>query len=203
MREQAAFAVLASTGTLLMPVSLWREATLAAGLYYMVQAVLAGAALFLVADVTIRRRGHHADAIVPSPRFAGQDAAGLLYLVAAVATVGLPPLPGFVGKLLILDASFAMPIWPMVWATILGTTLIGIVGVSRSGSTLFWKPAPPGTAVMAGPRRSRLDLLAPLTLPALLALRTMAAGSGTARTRANAAAITVILAVSRLPWPRS
>ena len=189
MREQAAFAVLASTGTLLMPVSLWREATLAAGLYYMVQAVLAGAALFLVADVTMRRRGHHADAIVPTPRFAGQEAAGLLYLVAAVAMVGLPPLSGFVGKLLILDASFAAPTWPMIWATILGTTLIGIVGVSRSGSTLFWKPAPAGTVVMAGPRRSRLDLLAPMTLLALLALLTMAAGWGTAQTQATAAQI--------------
>jgi multicomponent K+:H+ antiporter subunit D len=189
MREQAAFAVLASTGTLLMPVSLWREATLAAALYYMVQAVLAGATLFLVADVTMRRRGPYADAIVPSPRFAGQDAAGLLYLLAAVAAVGLPPLAGFVGKLLILDASFAAPGWPAVWATILGTTLVGVIGVSRSGSTLFWKPAPAEADAIAGPRRSRLEFVAPVALLALLALLTVAAGWVTAQTRAAAAQI--------------
>lgn len=189
MREQAAFAVLASTGTLLMPVSLWREATLAAALYYMVQAVLAGAALFLVADVTMRRRGQYADAIVPSPRFAGQDAAGLLYLIAAVAAVGLPPLAGFVGKLLILDASFAAPAWPAVWATILGTTLVGVIGVSRSGSTLFWKPASVEADAIAGPRRSRLEFLAPVTLLALLALLAVAAGWVTAQTRATAAQV--------------
>jgi multicomponent K+:H+ antiporter subunit D len=189
MREQAAFAVLASTGTLLMAVSFWQEATLAAALYYLVQATLAGAALFLVADVTMRRRGQYADAIVPSPRFAGQDGAGLLYLIAAIAAVGLPPLAGFVGKLLILDASFALPGWQSVWTTILVTTLVGVIGFSRSGSTLFWKEAPPATAAIAGASRSRAEFVAPVVLLALLAVLTVTAGWVTAQTRATAAQI--------------
>ncbi|GAM01577.1 monovalent cation/H+ antiporter subunit D [Sphingomonas parapaucimobilis] len=189
MREQAAFAVLGSTGTLLMAVSFWREATLAAALYYLIQATLAGAALFLVADVTMRRRGQYADAIVPSPRFAGQDGAGLLYLIAAIAAVGLPPLAGFVGKLLILDASFALPGWQAVWTTILVTTLVGVIGFSRGGSTLFWKEAPPATAAIAGASRSRAEFVAPVVLLALLAGLTVTAGWVTAQTRATAAQI--------------
>ena len=186
MREQAAYAVLASTGTLLMAVSTWQAATLSAALYYLVQATLAGAALFLVADATMRRRGQYADAIVPSPRFAGQDATGLLYLIAAVAAVGLPPLAGFVGKLLILDASFGSPGWSAIWATILGSTLIGVIGFSRGGSTLFWKAAPPGTDPVAAPARSRVDLAAPLALLALLAALTVTAGWVTAQMEATA-----------------
>lgn len=204
MREQAAFAVLASTGTLLMAVSFWRETTLAAALYYMVQATLAGAALFLVADATMRRRGPYADAMVPSPRFAGQDAAGLLYVTAAVAAVGLPPLAGFVGKLLILDASFGTSGWQAVWATILGTTLVGVVGFSRSGSALFWKATPPDTPAIAATPRSRAEFAAPVALLALLAMLTVAAGWVTAQTRATAAqvmvpdrTITAILGASR------
>ncbi|MGE7205419.1 monovalent cation/H+ antiporter subunit D [Sphingomonas sp. NPDC019816] len=189
MREQAAFAVLASTGTLLMAVSFWREATLAAALYYMVQATLAGAALFLVADVTMRRRGQYADTIVPSPRFAGQDVAGLLYLTAAIAAVGLPPLAGFVGKLLILDASFALPGWQAVWTTILVTTLIGVVGFSRSGSSLFWKATPPDAAVITGTTRSRAEFVAPVALLLMLAMLTIGAGWVTAQTRATAAQV--------------
>ncbi|WP_314372315.1 monovalent cation/H+ antiporter subunit D [Sphingomonas paucimobilis] len=189
MRDQAAFAVLASTGTLLMAVSLWREATLAAALYYMVQATLAGAALFLVADVTMRRRGPYADSIVPSPRFAGQDVAGLLYLTAAIAAVGLPPLAGFVGKLLILDASFALTGWQAIWATILITTLIGVVGFSRSGSSLFWKAAPPETVAITGTARSRAEFVAPIMLLAMLALLTIGAGWVTEQTRATAAQV--------------
>jgi len=134
----------------------------------------------------MRRRGQYADAIVPSARFAAQDATGLLYLIAAVAAVGLPPLAGFVGKLLILDASFAVPGWAAIWATILGSTLIGVIGFSRSGSTLFWKAAPPGTDAVAAPARSRADFTAPLTLLVLLAVLAVAAGWVTAQTRATA-----------------
>jgi multicomponent K+:H+ antiporter subunit D len=189
MREQAAFAMLASTGTLLMAVASWREATLAAALYYMVQAVLAGAALFLVADVTMRRRGQYADALVPSPRFAGQDAAALLYFAAAVAAVGLPPLAGFVGKLLILDASFAVPGWPAVWTTILLTTLVGVIGFSRSGSTLFWKASAADADPIACPARSSAEFIAPALLLAALAGLTVAGGWATAQTRATAAQV--------------
>ena len=189
MREQAAFAVLASTGTLLMAVASWRETTLAAALYYMVQAVLAGAALFLVADVTMRRRGQYADALVPSPRFAGQDAAGLLYLAAAIGAVGLPPLAGFVGKLLILDASFATPGWPAVWTTILVTTLVGVIGFSRSGSTLFWKASAADADPIACPARAHAEFIAPALLLAALAALTVAAGWVTAQTRATAAQV--------------
>ncbi|MEH3105116.1 MAG: monovalent cation/H+ antiporter subunit D [Sphingomonas phyllosphaerae] len=189
MREQAAFAVLASTGTLLMAVASWRAATLAAALYYMVQAVLAGAALFLVADVTMRRRGPYADALAPSPRFAGQDAAGLLYLAAAIGVVGLPPLAGFVGKLLILDASFAVPGWPAIWTTILVTTLIGVIGFSRGGSTLFWKASAADADPIACPARSRAEFIAPALLLATLAALTVAAGWATAHARATAAQV--------------
>lgn len=186
MREQAAFAVLASSGTLLIAVSSWQVPTLAAALFYLVQAVLAGAVLFLVADVTMRRRGQYADAIVASPRFAGQDGAGLLYLAATIAAVGLPPLAGFVGKLLILDASFGGPGWQATWATILATTLIGVVGFARSGSTLFWKAAAPGADAIAGGVRSRADFVVPVVLLALLGLLTVAAGWATTQTRAAA-----------------
>ncbi|GAA4217590.1 monovalent cation/H+ antiporter subunit D [Sphingomonas endophytica] len=189
LREQAAFAVLASTGTLLMAVASWRAATLAAALYYMVQAVLAGAALFLVADVTMRRRGQYADALVPSPRFAGQDAAGLLYLAAAIGAVGLPPLAGFVGKLLILDASYATPGWPAVWTTILVTTLIGVIGFSRSGSTLFWKTSAADADPIACPARAHAEFIAPALLLAALAALTGAAGWMTEQTRATAAQV--------------
>ncbi|TCP32817.1 monovalent cation/H+ antiporter subunit D [Sphingomonas sp. BK235] len=186
LREQAAFALIASTGTLLMAVARWSEATLAAGIYYMVQATLAGAALFLVADVTLRRRGSYGDALASSPRFAGQDAAALLYLTAAIACVGLPPLAGFVGKLLILESSFMLPGWQAIWATILATTLLGVVGFARAGSTLFWKAAPEGTSPISGPPRARREFAAPVVLLVLLAAMSVGAGWVTTQTRGAA-----------------
>jgi multicomponent K+:H+ antiporter subunit D len=189
MREQAAFAIIGSTGTLLLAASAWTQATMAAALYYLVHATLTGAALFLVADVTMRRRGQYSDATVASPRFAGQQATGLLFLAAAIAAVGLPPLSGFVAKLLILQTVFAGPAWPVIWSAVLGTTLIGVIGFARSGSAIFWKAAPDDAAPIAAPPRSRAELIAPAALILLLAALTLGAGWATAQAQASAAQI--------------
>ncbi|RXD04961.1 monovalent cation/H+ antiporter subunit D [Sphingomonas sp. UV9] len=189
MREQAAFAILGSTGTLLLAVSCWTQATTAASLFYLAHATLAGAALFLVADATLRRRGQYGDATVPSPRFAGQDALGLLFMGATIAAVGLPPLSGFVGKLFILQTTFATPAWVVVWATILGTTLVGVIGFARSGSTLFWKTAAADADAIACTERSRAELAMPAALIALLGLLTLGGGWATAQAQATAAQI--------------
>ena len=52
---------------------------------------------------------------------------------------GLPPLSGFIGKLLILDGVRQSPFAPFIWATILITSLFVIVAFTRAGSTIFWK----------------------------------------------------------------
>ena len=73
---------------------------------------------------------------------------GMSFLGCALLITGLPPLSGFVGKLLILSATLdAAPdnapgsvpasIW-MLWGAILGSSLIGIVALSRMGVRLFW-----------------------------------------------------------------
>jgi multicomponent K+:H+ antiporter subunit D len=175
LRESAAFAVLGSTGSLLLVLAAWTPAATAAALFYLINATLAGAALFLVADVAMRRRGQYGDAIVPTPRFAGQDAVGLLYLATCIAAIGLPPLSGFIGKLLMLRATVDAPAQPAIWATILGTTLIGVVGFARSGSAIFWKPADGGAGLVSA-ERSRADLTAPAAALGAIVLLTVFAG---------------------------
>ena len=188
MREQAAFALLGSTGTLLLAVSCWTQATTAAALYYLVHATLAGAALFLVADVTQRRRGQYGDATAASPRFAGQQATGLLFLAATIAAVGLPPLSGFVAKLFILQSVAATPANWLIWATVLGTTLVGVIGFARSGSVIFWNVVPDGAPIQC-PDRTSSEYAAPAALIALLAVLTIGAGWATAQSRATAAQV--------------
>jgi multicomponent K+:H+ antiporter subunit D len=63
----------------------------------------------------------------------------VLFVLTAIAVVGLPPLSGFIGKLLVMQATADDPWMPWIWATILITSLIGVVAFSRAGSTLFWK----------------------------------------------------------------
>ena len=185
LSEQAAFAVIGSTGTLMIAVAGWQVDTLAAALYYLVHSTLTGAALFLVADVVARRRAGQVDQSSPGPAFAQRARIGLLFLLAAIAATGLPPLSGFIGKLLVLESLVGLPGWQWAWAVILGTTLLGVIGFARSGSAIFWKEAPARDGAAPG-AAGRADMVAAIAALALLAALFVAAGPMTAFTRAAA-----------------
>ncbi len=184
LSEQAAYAIVGSTGTLLIAVAGWQVDTLGAGLYYLVHSTLAGAALFLIADVVARRRGSYTDTIASGPVFGQRQAVGLLFMVAAIATVGLPPLSGFIGKLYILGSVADTPGWGWAWGAILLTTLAGVIGFARAGSTIFWKEAAPADgAPPGGNHAARVpgsDMAAPIAALALLVALSIAAGPATA-----------------------
>ena len=170
----ATYALLGSVGTLLVAVGLFTEAGTAAALYYMAHSTLAGAALFLLGDLVARRRGGAGDRLVAAPRFADLDLLAGLFFLAAIATVGLPPLSGFVGKLLILQELLATPAWPWLWAAVLVGSLLAIVGFARAGTTLFWKcEAEPGAPEPQRPLHDAAAMTATAALvaaPVLLAL---------------------------------
>lgn len=132
-----AYAVIGSMGMVMIAVSLFTQDSIAAALYYMVHSTLAAAALFLVVDLV--RSGRANLDLKPAPPISGAALTAGLFFVAAIAMTGLPPLSGFVGKLLILDAAFSTPHAVWIWAIILTASLIGVVGFARAGSIIFWK----------------------------------------------------------------
>lgn len=134
----ASFAVLASMGTLLIALSFGTQDGTTAALYYMVHSTFAAAALFLVLDLVADSQG-------PTIRAPGGMVAAL-YFAAAIAAAGMPPLSGFIGKLLVLDAARADPWMATIWATILITSLLTIIGFAMRGSRYFWKPLDPAFA---------------------------------------------------------
>ncbi|MCL4676772.1 MAG: monovalent cation/H+ antiporter subunit D, partial [Pararhodobacter sp.] len=132
------FAVIGSMGTLFLAISTFTETGIAAALYYLVHSTLAGAALFLIVDQLRARRGNSTlDTRAP---MRGSGLVSALFFVAAIAAAGMPPLSGFIGKLLVLDAMRDQAWWIWGWSVVLGTSLLAVIGFSRAGSTLFWKP---------------------------------------------------------------
>jgi len=132
-----AFAVIGSMGMVMTAIALFSQEAIAAALYYIIHSTLAAAALFLITDMVRQGRADlRLTAQAPVP---GHLLIAGLFMTTAIAMAGLPPLSGFVGKLMILDASYTSPLMPWVWSVILISSLIGIVGFARAGSTLFWK----------------------------------------------------------------
>ena len=58
------------------------------------------------------------------------------FMIAAIAMVGLPPLSGFIGKILLLQALSDQA--AVAWGAILVGALVTMVGFARAGSALFW-----------------------------------------------------------------
>ncbi len=132
-----AFAVIGSMGMVMVAIALMTPEGIAAALYYIVHSTLAGAALFLIVDLVKSSRATLSlTAISP---IAGAPLTAGLFFAAAIAMAGLPPLSGFIGKLMILDASFATPLGVWIWVVVLAASLISVVGFARAGSIVFWK----------------------------------------------------------------
>ena len=167
----AAFAAIASMGTAFLAIAHMTPQATSAALYYILHSTLATALIFLVADLVSRRRTHlRLDA--PSP-VAQNGLIAALFLASAVALAGMPPLSGFIGKLLILDAwrDQAFAIWPAV----LVSSFLMLLGLSRAGSLLFWKPSEADGTADPAPQEP-LALTAAFALLATIIALTLAAG---------------------------
>ncbi len=166
----AAFAGIASMGMVFLALAQMTPTATAAALYYILHSTFATALMFLVADLVSRRRAHlRLDAASP---IAQSSLISALFFAAAIALAGMPPLSGFLGKLLILDA------WrdqaAVVWPAVLISSFLMVLGLSRAGSLLFWKastdPEPPA------PPPEPLALAATFALLAALVALTICAG---------------------------
>lgn len=138
LRKSVAYLVLASAGTLFIAFALQTPDTIAAGLYYLPHSAFVTAALFLLADLIARVRGDTGERLLTVAPITNKTLLGSLFLVAAISVAGLPPLSGFVAKLMLLGAVPDDELaW--VWAAVLITSLLTIVGLSRVGTRLFWR----------------------------------------------------------------
>lgn len=169
----AAFAAIASMGTAFIAISSFTPQATAAALYYMVHSTFAGAALFLIVDLVSDRRAHDrlTESLPPIPK-SGLIAA--MFMASAIASAGMPPLSGFIGKLLVMDALREQA--AVIWSVILVSSLIVILGFARAGSVVFWKAH--ASAPVEPPRHESqpLAFTATFAMLAALALLTVFAG---------------------------
>jgi multicomponent K+:H+ antiporter subunit D len=144
-----------SVGTILAALGLYTASAWSAGLFYLLQSTLVFAGLFLLSELVASQRGAAADRLEPAAPVLQPVLLGLLLLLAAASAAGLPPLPGFVGKLMILKASIAHDWQALVWTVVLLVGFISLLSLARAGNVLFWHvldDQPPCSSSGASPR---------------------------------------------------
>jgi multicomponent K+:H+ antiporter subunit D len=139
LRVQIAYLVIVSVGTLLAGIAMNSEAALSATMYYLLHSTWICGALFLLADVIKHQRGSSSDRIVTGPSLPQASLVGSLFFVAAISVIGLPPLSGFVGKVMLLQAAETATQSFWLWGVLLIGSLVVMMALSRSGSTFFWR----------------------------------------------------------------
>jgi multicomponent K+:H+ antiporter subunit D len=137
-----AYLTISSVGVILASVGLFTTAALSAALYYMVHSTLIVAALFLLVELIASQRGEAQDKLLPALPVAQPITLGLVTMLAAASVAGLPPLPGFLGKLMILQSASSSSAHIWVWSVVLVASFLTLIGLARAGSILFWNVLP-------------------------------------------------------------
>ncbi len=131
--------VIVSVGTLLLALAVNSEQSISAAVYYSVHSTFAAAALFLIGDMISEQRGKTFDRIVRSRALVQPVAIGIAFFIAALTLIGMPPLSGFIGKLMVLESMESNAQMGWGWPVLLLSSLAALVAFSRAGSTLFWR----------------------------------------------------------------
>ncbi|MFY0991346.1 monovalent cation/H+ antiporter subunit D [Halomonas sp. C05BenzN] len=183
LRPLVAYLVLVSVGTLLAGTALATPEVTTALLYYLPHTTLICGALYLIAELIGQQRGKAGTRLVRARRLHQRHLLGGLFLIAAVAVAGLPPLAGALGKLLLMQAvEGSARAW--LWPLLLLAGLCALIAMSRAGSVFFW--ASYKGEVAAG-RVSRAQLAGVLWLLASAPLLVGFGGPVSDYTRATAA----------------
>jgi len=143
-----AYLTVSSVGTIVAGVALFTPETLSAALYYTLHSTVVIAGLFLFVELVAAQRGAMQDRLQPAPAVREPVLLGVMMLFGAASAAGLPPLPGFLGKVMLLQSAVGLSAQPWIWTVVLAVGFLSILGLARAGVVMFWhvQPAAPGDA---------------------------------------------------------
>ncbi len=143
------YLTVSSVGTILAGIGLFTPETLSAALYYTLHSTIVIAGLFLLVELMAAQRGEALDKLRPAVAVREPILLGLMMIFGAASAAGLPPLPGFLGKLMILQSSSGLAAQPWVWTVVLGVGFLSLVGLARAGVIVFWHVQPDDNAALS------------------------------------------------------
>ncbi|MEK3937533.1 Na+/H+ antiporter subunit D [Sporosarcina sp. FSL W7-1349] len=141
LKQIIIYNIVIAVGVILFGASQMNEAGISGAIFYLIHDMLIKGALFLLIGIII-----HVTGTSNLRKMGGlmktHAPLGWMYLIAALGLAGVPPLSGFIGKLLIVKGAFeAGHIWGSI--IILASSLIVLLSVIRIFIYAFWgEPQP-------------------------------------------------------------
>lgn len=145
LRRFVGFMVLSSVGTILIAISMLNTEAWAAALFYLIHSTLIAAAFYLLCGWITSQRGVFKDHFKIAPKMKQDKTIAAVFFIIALMMAGLPPFSGFIGKVLILQATSYFSYQAWVISIILLVSLLSIIAFTRAGYILFWRATAPET----------------------------------------------------------
>jgi multicomponent Na+:H+ antiporter subunit D len=167
MRGILTFHMVSQVGYLVLPLGIWTQAAVAAGLFYLLQYVAVKGALLLVAAAVERLEGTD-DLGLLGGLMRTRFWLGIAFLLPALALAGLPPTSGFVGKFLLVRAAFEVQAY-WVGGTAIAVSLLTLLSMIKIFNGAFWGERPDADSPAGRPLttvRTRVMVGLPLAIGA-------------------------------------
>ncbi|WP_245641912.1 Na+/H+ antiporter subunit D [Nonomuraea candida] len=140
MKRMLSFTLVSHIGYMVFGVALSTVAGLAGAVFYVVHHITVQTSLFLVAGLVERRTG-----TTSVSRLGGLMRASpllaVLFFVPAMNLSGIPPMSGFLGKLMLVQAGLARGGWLPVTLVAAGlvTSLLTLYAIAKTWGKAFWR----------------------------------------------------------------
>ncbi|GAA4918948.1 multicomponent Na+:H+ antiporter subunit D [Nonomuraea thailandensis] len=174
MKRMLSFTLVSHIGYMVFGVALSTVAGLAGAVFYVVHHITVQTSLFLVTGMVERRTG-----TTSVTRLGGLMKASpliaVLFFIPAMNLSGIPPMSGFLGKLMLVQAGLAVGGWLPVTLVAAGlvTSLLTLYAVAKTWGKAFWRAPRPdrvGRVVESEEHTGEDPTVTTTTLPVALPL---------------------------------
>ena len=140
IRRILSFHIISQIGYMIMGIALGTSLALIGTVYFLIHNMVVKTNLFLIAGWIERAKGT-AELKKIGGLYQNNPWIACLFLLSALALVGLPPLSGFWGKLLLVRSGFDDGQY-LIAAVALFVGLLTLVSMTKIWNYAFWKPTP-------------------------------------------------------------
>jgi multicomponent Na+:H+ antiporter subunit D len=140
LRKNFSFVLVSHIGYLLAGLGLFSPLALAGSLFYLVHDIIAKTCLFLFGGL-LERLANHSDIPDMGGVYRSHPRISWLFLLLVLAVSGIPPLSGFWGKLMLIQAGIGQEEYAMA-AVLLVAGILTLYALIKVWSDVFWRDRP-------------------------------------------------------------
>lgn len=140
VRKILSFHIISQIGYMIMGLGIYTVVGVAGAIYFTVHNMLSKTSTFLAAGLVFQRSGSY-DLKYLGGLYKASPLLSVLFFIPALSLAGIPPLPGFFGKFLLIKGGFEAQYY-FVTAIAILTGLFTLFSMVKIWNESYWKKAP-------------------------------------------------------------